>query len=264
MYVDSYLRSPVADPDRGRRPRTSSSAAVACRPAPGGTSRRLNPASEQVIAQVAEGDAADVDAAVAAARAAFEGDWGRMRAAERGACCCCGSRSSSARTQEELIAAREPGFRQAGLRHPPTGPAGGARHPHLLRRLGGQDPRAGDSGTAPMRSPTPCASRGRGGRHRPVELSPDDRHVEDRAGAGLRLHRGAEARRAHLADRAAHRRAGARGRIPARRAQRRAGIRQDRGRRAGRAPRRRQGDLHRLTGASAVRSCAAPPATSNA
>ena len=44
----------------------------------------VNPATEEVIARVAEADAADVDAAVASARAAFEGAWGRMRAAERG------------------------------------------------------------------------------------------------------------------------------------------------------------------------------------
>lgn len=44
----------------------------------------VDPATEQVIARVAEADAADIDAAVASARAAFEGAWGRMRAAERG------------------------------------------------------------------------------------------------------------------------------------------------------------------------------------
>ena len=44
----------------------------------------LNPATEQVIATVAEGCEADVDLAVAAARRAFEGLWRRMRAAERG------------------------------------------------------------------------------------------------------------------------------------------------------------------------------------
>jgi aldehyde dehydrogenase (NAD+) len=33
----------------------------------------LDPANEQVITQVAEADAADIDAAVASARAAFEG-----------------------------------------------------------------------------------------------------------------------------------------------------------------------------------------------
>src|SRR6202789_3054522 len=44
----------------------------------------LNPATEQGIAKVAEAEAVDVDAAVRAARAAFEGEWGRMRAADRG------------------------------------------------------------------------------------------------------------------------------------------------------------------------------------
>jgi aldehyde dehydrogenase (NAD+) len=44
----------------------------------------LNPATEQVIARVAEADAADIDAAVRSARAAFAGAWGHMRAADRG------------------------------------------------------------------------------------------------------------------------------------------------------------------------------------
>ena len=44
----------------------------------------LDPANEQVIAHVAEADAADIDAAVASARQAFEGEWGHMRAADRG------------------------------------------------------------------------------------------------------------------------------------------------------------------------------------
>jgi aldehyde dehydrogenase (NAD+) len=44
----------------------------------------IDPATEQSIALVAEADAADVDAAVRSARAAFEGKWGQMRAAERG------------------------------------------------------------------------------------------------------------------------------------------------------------------------------------
>jgi aldehyde dehydrogenase (NAD+) len=44
----------------------------------------LDPATEQPIARVAAGDAADIDAAVRAARAALNGPWGRMRASERG------------------------------------------------------------------------------------------------------------------------------------------------------------------------------------
>jgi aldehyde dehydrogenase (NAD+) len=44
----------------------------------------LDPATEQVIARVAEADAADIDLAVASSRRALEGDWGTMRAADRG------------------------------------------------------------------------------------------------------------------------------------------------------------------------------------
>src|SRR5215471_4247241 len=52
--------------------------------ASGRTFKSLNPATEQVIATIAEGNEADVDRAVAAARRAFEGPWRSMRAAERG------------------------------------------------------------------------------------------------------------------------------------------------------------------------------------
>lgn len=51
----------------------------------GKTFETINPATEEVIAQVAEGDAADVDDAVRAARDAFEnGPWSRMDARDRG------------------------------------------------------------------------------------------------------------------------------------------------------------------------------------
>lgn len=51
----------------------------------GKTFETLNPATGEVICRVAEGDKADVDLAVKAARAAFEtGPWSRMAAAERG------------------------------------------------------------------------------------------------------------------------------------------------------------------------------------
>jgi aldehyde dehydrogenase (NAD+) len=44
----------------------------------------VNPATEEVIADVASAEQADVDAAVAAARAALEGPWAKMSARERG------------------------------------------------------------------------------------------------------------------------------------------------------------------------------------
>lgn len=53
--------------------------------ASGKTFDTLDPATEDVIASVAEGDAADVDLAVKAARKAFENsDWSRMDARDRG------------------------------------------------------------------------------------------------------------------------------------------------------------------------------------
>jgi acyl-CoA reductase-like NAD-dependent aldehyde dehydrogenase len=44
----------------------------------------VNPATEEVIADVASAEQADVDAAVSAARAAIEGPWAKMSARERG------------------------------------------------------------------------------------------------------------------------------------------------------------------------------------
>src|SRR4249919_251573 len=51
----------------------------------GKTFETVDPATEEIIAQVAEGDAADVDLAVKAAREAFEnGPWSKMDARDRG------------------------------------------------------------------------------------------------------------------------------------------------------------------------------------
>src|SRR5436853_5910134 len=51
----------------------------------GKTFPTVNPATGETICQVAEGDKADVDLAVQAARKAFEdGPWPRMNASERG------------------------------------------------------------------------------------------------------------------------------------------------------------------------------------
>src|SRR5206468_11364325 len=51
----------------------------------GKTFPTLNPATGEVICQVAEGDKADVDLAVKAARRAFEdGPWPKLNASERG------------------------------------------------------------------------------------------------------------------------------------------------------------------------------------
>lgn len=44
----------------------------------------INPATEQVIARIAKGGAEDVDIAVSSARSAFEGEWGHLKASDRG------------------------------------------------------------------------------------------------------------------------------------------------------------------------------------
>src|SRR5918912_206361 len=50
----------------------------------GKTFETPNPATGQTLAEVAEGDKADIDKAVAAARRAFEGKWSKMSARDRG------------------------------------------------------------------------------------------------------------------------------------------------------------------------------------
>ncbi len=50
----------------------------------GKTMEVINPATEDVIGTVASAESSDVDRAVRAARAAFEGPWGKMSARERG------------------------------------------------------------------------------------------------------------------------------------------------------------------------------------
>ena len=52
--------------------------------ASGETLALVNPSDGSALAQIARGDAADIDAAVHAASAAREGDWGRMTALDRG------------------------------------------------------------------------------------------------------------------------------------------------------------------------------------
>jgi aldehyde dehydrogenase (NAD+) len=55
------------------------------RPASSGkTMEVVNPATEEVVAEVPAADASDVDAAVTAARAALDGPWGKLSARERG------------------------------------------------------------------------------------------------------------------------------------------------------------------------------------
>lgn len=54
------------------------------KPASGKYFKTINPSNEEVIAEVAEANAADVDKAMKAARKAYEGPWSKMKASERG------------------------------------------------------------------------------------------------------------------------------------------------------------------------------------
>src|SRR3954468_21474044 len=54
------------------------------RPSSGETIPVYSPSDGQEFARIARGTAADIDAAVAAARRAFQGSWGRTPAVERG------------------------------------------------------------------------------------------------------------------------------------------------------------------------------------
>ena len=51
--------------------------------ASGKTFETRNPATGEILAQVAEGDAEDINRAVAAARRAFNGPWSRVKPNER-------------------------------------------------------------------------------------------------------------------------------------------------------------------------------------
>ena len=112
----------------------------------GRTFKSLNPATGQVIAIVAEGNEADVEHAVAAARRAFEGPWRTMRASERGQILL---RWADLLKQhsEEIIELEVDRCRQADLRDDAPGLSGRGRHADLLRRLGRQDQRRRRAGT---------------------------------------------------------------------------------------------------------------------
>ncbi len=213
-------------------------------PTSGEYSIDLNPATEEPIAEVAQarrGRRRPGGRRGASGAQGLERDArGRPRPhlAARGVA----PRGASGRAHR----AGKPGCRQAAGGGAAAGYGGGHRHRALLRRLVRQDHRTGDTGAPGCLDVHRARTGGRGRGHRAVEFSADDRHVENRTGARLRLHTGGQARGADAAFHAAGRRAVPRSGIAAGRAQR--GVRQgQRGRRGTGAPsRRRQGDLHGL------------------
>jgi aldehyde dehydrogenase (NAD+) len=85
MMLDTYIETSAAARDAQPVRREELLIHGVRRPAESGRYfETVDPATERVIARVAEGDAADIDAAVASARDALEGEWGHMKASDRG------------------------------------------------------------------------------------------------------------------------------------------------------------------------------------
>ena len=125
----------------------------------GKTFATINPATGETICQVAEGDKADIDLAVKAARKAFEdGPWPRMNAAERGRLL---YRLADLIEQHQrgTGGARVARQRQALPRRPQRRPAAHHQVLSLLRRLGRQDPRQDHPRRGQLTSATPGTNR---------------------------------------------------------------------------------------------------------
>ncbi len=201
-----------------------------------------NPATGELIGEVASGGAAEIDAAVAAAREAFP-KWAIPGQ---------GARAPDAPARRADRPERAAPGGTGDPRHRPADPpdeerADPARLAQLrvLRRSLHADERAQLSGRRPDAQLHPVPA---GGRLRPglaVERTVHDRHLEDRAVPGAGQHGGAEDVRAVAADRQRAGPPGARGGHSAGGVQRGPGLRRQRRRRAGSPPRRARGVLHR-------------------
>ena len=125
----------------------------------GKTFATINPATEEVIAQVAEGDAADIDLAVKAARKAFDsGPWRKTDARDRGRL------HEQARRPDRgehrrAGRARDARQRQADPREPQRRPAAGRSTASATTPAGPTRSTARPSRSAATTSATPGASR---------------------------------------------------------------------------------------------------------
>ena len=153
------------------------------------------------------------------------------------------------RARRDRVARQRQAARRRRGRHRRRG-----RPPALLRGLADEDRGRDDPGLRPRPLRLHAARAGRRLRpDRPLELPAADGGLEDRPRARRRLPADPQAGRADAAERAAPRRARARGGLPGGHVQRPHRRRRDR-RGAGRRPRRRQGRVHRLDRRSGARS----------
>ncbi len=151
--------------------------------------KTISPSSEEVLAEVAEADEADIDLAVKAARRAYTRVWSKMSGRERGKYLYRIARIIQERSRElavlESVDNGKP-IKESRDVDVPTVAA------HFFYYAGWADKLDYSGfGTTPARRRRPGD---------PVELPAADAGLEDRAGAGLRQHRRAQARRDHAAD----------------------------------------------------------------
>ena len=187
--------------------------------ASGKTFETINPATEERLAEVAHGEAEDIDRAVRAARRAFdyEGPWRRMSPSARGKVIwrigdLIEEHADVLAQLESLDNGKPVGHRARRRRGARRGPV------PLHGRLADEDPRRRHADLGARRVPLLHAARARRRRRadHPVELPAADGGVEARPGARVRLHGRAQAGRADAALRALPRRAAARGGAPGR------------------------------------------------
>ena len=181
--------------------------------------KTISPSTEEVLAEIAEADEADVDNAVKAARRAFR-TWGRMPGSERAKYLYRIARIIQERGREIAVLESIDNGKPIKETRDVDVPIAAA---HFFYYAGWADK------LAVRRLRHHAARRGRPGD--PVELPAADARLEDRAGARVRQHRRAQAGRDHAADRAAVRRDLPAGRPPARRRQHHHRRRRDRVRR---------------------------------
>ena len=161
----------------------------------------INPATEEVLAEIAEAGTADVDAAVTAAGEAYRKRWSKLKPAERGRVHL-PDRAPDPGEVARACRARVDERRQADQGIARRGRPARARPFLLPRRLGGQ---------ARVRLPaSPGLADRRLRADHSLELPAPDGRVEDRAGARLRQHGRPEAGGDDAADRARARRGSAR------------------------------------------------------
>ena len=218
----------------------------------GKTFETVNPATGETLATVAEGDAADIDLAVRAARRAFEdGPWSRMTPSERGRIMW---RIGDLLT-EHLEEFAELETLDNGK---PLAVARAADVPlaaELFRYMAGWATKIEGNTIAlsvpyapgrPVPRLHPAGADRRGRTDHPVELPAADGGLEDRPGPGNRKHGRAQAGRADPAFSPLPGGDHGRGRTAGRCRQRRHWFRRDRGRRLGGPRSSRQDRLHWL------------------